>query len=232
LHQLGVTSSQAKALAKVAGDTAGKLGDRKAAKASDKYRKTLVDLRDALLKRDQERINELTDQKDDLEDSESPELNDDVEVTGEARKQTPNFVRLLGPRQVLSYLALYEDELPDPLASLQGALDKSRTATAAEWKELREETVEQVGWQVAGLDTAAVAKVSGKVGEFLDRVKALKDDDFKAQRADLEKAAREIVGDLAPTDVLRHVLEHDVAELLSNPRLPDVLAAWMKDSKK
>src|SRR5262249_20338893 len=64
LHQPDLTGAQLEALAKVAGDTAGKLGDRKPAKASDKYRKLLVDLRDAYLKGDSERIGELNDQKD------------------------------------------------------------------------------------------------------------------------------------------------------------------------
>jgi hypothetical protein len=232
MHQLDLTAAQLEALAKVAGDTAGKLGDRKPAKASDKYRKLLVDLRDAYLKGDDERINELNDQKDELEDSESPDLNDDIDVTDAARKETPKFLRLLTARQAVSYLALYEDDLADPRASLQGALDKSRTATAAEWKELREDLTENVGWQVAGLDTDKAAKVNDKVGAFLDKVKALKDADFKAQRDDLEKAARDVIGDVGPTDVLRHVLEHDVAELLSNPQLPAVLEARMKNLKK
>jgi hypothetical protein len=232
LHQLDLTPAQLDALARLAGDTAGQLGDRKPAKASDKYRKLLADLRDAYLKDDDDRINELSDQKDELEDSESPDLNDDIDLTDGARKQTPSFIRLLSPRQVVSYLALYEDDLADPRGSLLDALDKSRTATAAEWKELREDLTDVVGWQVAGLDTDKADKINDKVGAFLDKVKALEDADFKAQRDDLEKEARNIIGDIGPTEVLRHVLEQDVAELLSNPRLPDVLAARLKNAQK
>jgi hypothetical protein len=232
LHQLDLTGAQLEALAKVAGDTAGKLGDRKPAKASDKYRKLLVDLRDAYLKGDSERIDELNDQKDELDDSESPDLNDDIDVTDAARKEAPKFLRLLTPRQAVAYLALYEDDLANPQAGLLDALDKSRTATTPEWKELREDLTDKTGWQVAGLDSDKADKINEKVGALLDKVKALKDADFKAQRDDLEKAAREIVGDVGPTDVLRHVLEHDVADLLSNPQLPAVLGARMKNAKK
>ncbi len=43
--------------------------------------------------------------------------------------------------------------------------------------------------------------------------------EFKAQRDDLDKEARKVVGDVGPTDVIRHYMERALAELLSNPRL-------------
>src|SRR5258707_10925029 len=38
-------------------------------------------------------------------------------------------------------------------------------------------------------------------------------------RPELEKKARELVGDVGPIEVLRHVVQQSLAELLSNPRL-------------
>ena len=37
-----------------------------------------------------------------------------------------------------------------------------------------------------------------------------------------------IVGDVGPTEVLRHLVEHALAELLSNPRLEAALAERLK----
>ncbi len=58
--------------------------------------------------------------------------------------------------------------------------------------------------------------------------RALKDEEFKAERPELEKMAGEIVGNLSPLDVLRHVLAQDLAELLSNPRLVAAIDARLK----
>jgi hypothetical protein len=63
---------------------------------------------------------------------------------------------------------------------------------------------------------------------LLIQVRALTEEEFKAQRPELEKMARAIVGDLSPLDVLRHALVQDLAELLSNPRLAAAIDARLK----
>jgi hypothetical protein len=232
LNQLDVTPSQMEALAKMAKGITPKEVKRQPAKTSDKYRQTLRDLRDALVQGDQDKIDELNETLDDLKDSEKPELDDDVEITDEARSRAPETLRLLSARQTASYLGLYGDDLPDPAASLRDALEKAPRADEKEWKELRDDTVEEVGWLVAGLDVARAHKVSEKAGTLLDRAHKLKPDEFKEQRAELEKAAREVLGDVGPLEVLRHVLERDLAELLSNPQLRAALDARLKQGKK
>ena len=59
----------------------------------------------------------------------------------------------------------------------------------------------------------------------------LKEEDFKAQRKELEADATKLVGDLGTMDVLRRVVEHGVAELLSNPRLGAAVEARLKKAK-
>jgi hypothetical protein len=232
LNQLELTPSQMEALAKTAKGIALKETKREPAKASDKYRQTVLDLRDALVKGDQDRIDELNDTLDDLKDSDKPELDDDVEICDDARRLAPETLRLLSARQLATYLGLYGDDLPDPAASLRDALEKAPGADDKEWKDLRDDTAVEVGWLVAGLDAAQAQKVSDKAGALLDRAHKLKPDEFKEQRADLEKAAREVLGNVGPLDVVRHVVERDLAELLSNPQLPAALDARLKGAKK
>jgi hypothetical protein len=232
VHQLDLTPDQMEAFAKLAKDAAPKDTTRKPAKVSDKYRKTLLAYNDALLKGEDDRIDDLGEELEDLRDSEDPTLGDQVETTDEARKLAPQALALLGARQTAAYLGLYGDDLPDPVEDLLAALGKSHDPEEKDWKELRDDTAEEVGWLVAGFDKDAAKKVSDKAGALLDRARALKDEDFKAQRPQLEKDARALVGDTGPTDVLRHVLERDLAELLANPRLPAALDARLKQVKK
>jgi hypothetical protein len=229
LNQLQATPTQMEALVKLARDVSRKEVKRTPAKVSDKYRQALLDLRDALVRgEDDDRIDELNDALDDLKESEKPDLDDAVETCADGRRLAPEALRLFTARQAASYLALYGDGLPDPAANLRGALEKAPGAAEDDWKELRDDTAEEVGWLVAGLDTARARRVSEKVGTLLDRAHKLKPEEFKEQRADLEKAAREVLDDVGPVEVLRHVLERDLAELLSNPRLPAALEARLK----
>jgi hypothetical protein len=232
LNQLDLTTAQMQALAKMAKDVTPKEVKRQPAKASEKLRKALLDLRDALVQGDQDKIDDLNDTLDDLKDSEKPELDDEVEIVDAARRLAPEALRLLSVRQTASYLGLYGDDVPDPAASLRDALEKAPGADDKEWKDLRDDTAEEVGWLVAGLDMAQAQKVSEKAGALLDRAHKLKPDEFKEQRTELEKAAREVLGDVGPLDILRHVLERDLAELLSNPQIPAALEARLKQGKK
>jgi hypothetical protein len=63
---------------------------------------------------------------------------------------------------------------------------------------------------------------------LLDRAHDLKDEQFKKEHAALLASAAEIVGEASTLDVLQRTLEGALAELLSNPRLPDAIAARIK----
>jgi hypothetical protein len=231
-HQMGLTTDQMEAFAKLAKDAAPKDAARKPAKVSDKYRKTLQSYHDALIKGDDDRIDDLGEELEDLRDSEDPDLDDRVETTDEARKLAPRALKLLGARQTAAYLGLYGDDLPDPVEDLLAALDKSHDPEEKDWKGLRDDTVAEVGWLVAGFDKDAAGKASDKAGALLDRARGLKDEEFKTQRPQLEKEARDLAVEVGATEVLRHILERDLAELLANPRLPAALDARVKEAKK
>ena len=232
VREFQLNKAQLEALGKLAAETAGKGDNRQPAKASDKYRKVLADLRDALRGDDEDAIDERSDAVDELRDKENPELDDAVELTDAARKQTPAYLALLTPRQVAAYIAGLDDEdLDGPLERLSAALEQSRKLNGNDWNDARDDTAEAVGWLVAGLDAAASAKVAGQAKDLLDRVHALKEAEFKAQRDDLDKEAKQLAGDVGPTEVLRRIVEHPLAELLSNPRLAAAVEARLKTAK-
>jgi hypothetical protein len=225
LYYLRATPAQKEKLRDLAEETADRSGLRQAAKGSAKFRQTMTDLRLALVKEEDKRVEELAKQLEDLRNAENPELDDAVEITDEARERAPEALRLLTPGQVAGYVGAYAESIPDPLEQLLDALDKVRDLKPDEWKELRDMLSDEVGWLVAGLDAEQASQVGDQVVQLLIMARALKEKDFQKQRPELEKKAREIVGQVGPTDVLRHFLERSLAELLSNPRLQAVLDA-------
>jgi hypothetical protein len=229
LFQFDFSKSQLETLRKFAKETAQEVGARQAAKASDDFRTTLATLRDALVKPDdEERIGRLLEHLDSLRDSENPEVDDALEITDEARSRAPEVLKLLSARQVATHLASYGDQMPDPTERLLDALGKVRGLNEKEWKKVREEVSEDVGRLVAGLDVEKAGQIGDKVVQLFIQVRALKDDEFKTQRPELEKMARQIVGNIGAFDVLRHVVEQALAELLSNPRLAAAVDARLK----
>jgi hypothetical protein len=223
---LKVTPAQTKVLRPIAKETAAKVKARGETKASADFRKTLTQLHKALVDADDdESIDELLEKLDDLREAEKPELDDEVEITEEAIEQAPKVLKMLTAKQVAAFVALHADEVVDPTERLLEALVPVRGLADDKYKEFRDELAGEVSGLVAGLDADQDAKVSDEVKQWLVIIRSLTDDEFKAQRADLEKKARAIVGEVGPTDVLRHFLEHTLADLLSNPRLPAALEA-------
>jgi hypothetical protein len=226
LYALNLTPRQLEKLRKIAADTTDRQQSRQTPKASPKFRKGLTELRDALVKAEEDsRIDDLVKKLDDLRSSEKPELDDGVDVTDEARERAADALRLLAPSQVASYVAGMADEISDPLDLLLNALERARTVEGNEWRELREGVSEEVGRLVGGVNAEQAQSVADRVTQLLIVVRGLKEPEYKKQRAEQEKTARQIVGNAGPFEVLRHVMEQSLAELLSNPRLPQALDA-------
>jgi hypothetical protein len=231
MHQLKITLPQLEALVKIARTTAMEAPAHKEVKISAMMRKTLVELRDALLDNDDDRIEELNAALEELREKEKPELDDGLEITDAARKHVPEFLGLLSARQVAAFVSDYAEEFPDPREKLIEAIEAARSRTGKEWQDFRDEAAEQVGWLIAGLDAAAETKVREQVIDLLNRVHRLKPEEYKAQRKNLETAAKQIVGRTGPVLSIRHFIERTLAELLSNPRLPAVAEARLKRVK-
>jgi hypothetical protein len=229
LYALDATKAQLETLRRIARETSAPPIKGIECKVSDAYKKKLSDLREALVDaEDEERIGELMDQIDELKEKEKPELEDAVDVTEAAAERAPEVLRMLTAGQVAAFLGGFADDIIDPRQRLLEALDKVRGLSNKEWVEVRDEVSEDIGRLVAGLDDEQSARVSAKVLQLLIVVRSMKSDEFKAERPELEKQAQQILGDVGPTDVLRHVMENSLAELLSNPCLPAALDARLK----
>jgi hypothetical protein len=229
LYQFRFTPAQMVKLKKLAAETTDDAGARQAVAVSDGFRRALGDVWTALVQADkEERIADLLEKLEDLRDTENPELDDAVEITDAARRRAPEVLAWLSARQIAAYIAAYGDQFPDPLELMVEALGKVRDLKDEAWKQMRDEVSEEVGRLVAGLDTEKAGQVSDQVVQLLIQARALKEDEFKKERRDLEKSARQIVGEVGPLQVLRHAVERALAELLSNPRLPTALEARLK----
>ncbi len=216
---------------------------RDEADISDEHRKVLVELRAALIAEDDERIEELETQLRDLQDSEDYTLDDAVEITDEARRRALSFVRLhCTADQVIAYLASYGKDLPNPRTRLFAAMrvkkgDNAKRPSPEEWKEIRAFTIREVTWQIGGLNVEKGDQTGKRVGELLDKAYAMSDADlkkFKEAQA-LRNEARAIVDKVGPTDLLKHIIQQDVAEMLSNPRLiaaVDARLAYLRGKKE
>jgi hypothetical protein len=228
LYQLQVTPAQLKVLAPIARDTAAKPRPPKDLKVSDDLRKTLTQLRAALLKADDEQIGKLGEKLQELQDAEGVDFDEDMDLTDPARRKAPAVLKLLSAKQVAAYLAGCADDIQDPHELLVETLGKVRGLPEEEWKALRDDVSDRVAMLVVGLDENKIDDVSERVAALLIEARNLKDDEFKTRKPDLEKAARKILGDLGPTDFLRNTLERTLAELLSNPSLPAAIDARLK----
>jgi hypothetical protein len=218
IYQFEFTPSQLQALAKLAKNTAAPT-ERKPVKGSDKLRGLMLELRSALRKRDEAKIDELTDKVDELKEKEKVDLDDSVEPTHAARKAALEAARLLTTRQMLDYLNVY-DELPDPAVSVRDALKNGLKLKDKDWTSIRDEAAAEVAWLVAGFDKEREKKVSKQTVALLDKAHAWKEKELTDQQAELDRALQEIMGDVGPAEVLRHIVEHDLADLLANPQLP------------
>jgi hypothetical protein len=232
LHQLRATPAQLEELKRLAAATAEKVGPRRQVEVSDKFHKTLAQLRDALIEGKDERIDELNRTIDELREKEQPELDDFTEISDAARREAPALLRRFSARQAAGFLADFAENFPDPVEMLTGAFAEVRKLSRREWGAMRDDVAEQVGWLVAGLDEQAEEKAREQAAALITRARQLKDAELKKQRPELEKAARELAGKVGPTDVHRHFLEHALAELLSNPRLGAAVEARLKQQKK
>jgi hypothetical protein len=228
LRKFKITPQQKEVLRKLAPETIQK-GDRQPPKPNPQVRKALAELRRALVQgATDERIEDLEDQLDTVLDKEKAELDDSVEITEGARRAAPVVLRLLSVGQVVSFLEAYSGEPPDPMEELLGALNRVGSLKDAEWKDLCDELVDEVGWLLGGLDITRTKAIRDQVDQWLKRVRGLEAKEREEKRAELEKAARRFAAQAPPTQILHHITEHALAELLSNPQLPAALDAGSK----
>jgi len=228
-YTLKLTDEQLKQIARLAKETAEPERQRPQPKASDEARRVLTDLRDALIDgTDDDKIGELEDELEQLMAKEKPQLEDSYDYTKAARLRTPEVLKSLKVVQLAAYYSSVSEDLVEPLPQLTAALEQVRGLPRAEWREKRDEIADEVAWAVAGVDAARTETISDKVVALLSKARSLGKEEFKAQKAELEKEAKALVGDVGPDELLRHNAERAIADMLSNPRLEAAIKAKLK----
>lgn len=232
LYHLELNARQRSAFLELATKTAAPLPKTAEVRASAAYRQVLKDLHSALVDEDEERIQQLNEKLEALHEKEPTEIEDEFEMTDAAMKAAPKAFKLLSAAQVVAYLAALDDEVPDPVERVLSAVEEGEELMGDEWKELRDETAEEVAWLVAGFAGDNNPKVRNAVTAFLDRGHRFKGEELKKEWAGLEKSAHQLVGNVSSLVVIQHYLERELAELLSNPRTTTALRLWGKAKKE
>ncbi len=225
LHRLQVTPEQLQVLARTGGLAAGK-DMRQPTKVTGRYRKALVDLRAALILGAEKEIDAMHDRLDELETEEHPDLDDGIEISARARPLAGEFLRLLTPRQVMHFLAERE-EVPDLRMLILTAGVKGRSLAAEAWKELRDEAAEEAADLLAGVREAEHKRAVEAVTALLEAGRRSRETDLEKLKKDADAALARLVAGRGPLDLLRNVLERDLAELLSNPRMTAAVRALL-----
>jgi hypothetical protein len=233
LASLDATPAQLAKLAEVVkSEGLAKTEARRPFKANAKFRQNLLLLRDALVENDADGVKYFSDKVDNLRDADDVDLDDTVETTAAARSKVAAALRLLTPIQVTSYLSAYGDTLPDPVRRIIKTVEDGQKAESKDWQQQRDDAATDVGWLVAGFNMKNATQVANDARKLLDEGHRIKGDDLQKQKLELEEKIREkILARVTPLTVLFHIMEHDLAELLSNPQLPDALSARLAAAK-
>ena len=192
----------------------------------------LLRLREALLRADPAKIQssekELADLEEQLKVNLSPRVIPAPPALRSAVKLVPQFS---GP-QIAAYLGQHSEEVSDPTEVLLAALAQCRGMSIRDFRQFNQDVTQQVSELVAGVDPKDGRALSTRISNLLKKTHQLSDDDFDAQRPDLEDQAR----DIATADsaaVLHHWMAREIAQLLSNPQLTAALddrLSWAGDA--
>lgn len=227
LANLKATAPQLKWIAQMAKVTKAKMETRDPAKVGSEYVSVLKNLRDALLANNEDEIEKLHEQLEKIAEKTPPDLDDGFDITDAARREVEVLYKMLSPRQLVIYADSYGDELPDPIEIIRSGLQDTQMLKGKEWDEARDDLVEDVAWLVGGLDRSKTVKLRSDVTAFLNRQhgKAFKP-------GELEPKIRQVVGTPDPVILLRNLLKHDLALLLSNPQLDKAVQGMLEKRKE
>ena len=230
LNRLDLSTPQLEALLRLAKGTAGTPRSTGAMKVTPAFLKTLKALRSALLDDDDDRIGDLKEKLGDLLDKDKIQLDDRVPISDAARRSAAQVIRLMQPGQVLAYLQVIDDEEVNLFEILDEAIEAGKGAEAGRWKALRDQAAGEAAWLIVGSDEAKSRVATKFLASLLDQHHNAKPG--KNAFADLEKQVQQLTAHLDPFEILRHVMEREMAELLSNPRLPLAIQHTLDQRRK
>jgi hypothetical protein len=214
LRELDATPHQLSEIARAAKTTAGGAGKREPAKVSEAYIEALQQIRRAILANDEDKVEKLRTQIDEIEGKESPDLDDEIEITDGAEIEAVRLLNIFSPRQVVAYAQSLNDDFPDPVQLVLDGLEEGRKLKDEEWQTARNRVADEVGWLVCGLEGEKSSKLSEQVSAYLDQKHA-----GEAKGGNREAEIRNLIGKPGPVVLLKNVMEHTLAELLSNPQV-------------
>jgi hypothetical protein len=198
-------------------------------KASKNYVNNLKKLRDAYLENDEDDIEEYTNKVDVLAEEEEPVVVDEIRPSLAAAVAAGEALRLFSAKQVLEVLNAYDDDLPGPASTLLEALEDGVDSKGPEWEKERNDAAYKASWLGFGLANNRQKRAREEAVKWLDEKHALKEAELTRQRSKLEKEVREKLFERAnPATVIMHIAVHDMAVILANPELPQVLAKRIK----
>jgi hypothetical protein len=236
LYLLDPSPAQLRALRMMAPETVGKPSLSSLPEVSADMRVALANLKKALLNaQSPEQINKLGLRLQELRSAPGGDVDDEIELTDEAIDRAGEAIRLFTPRQTAAYLGAIADDMPDPIAKLSEAIHQVRSLPADQVADYRADVSQEIGESLCGFDSERAANATNQVTQLLIVVASYKSEEFKKHRADIDARAQKIIGPFTPADVLKNVMDHVGAELLSNPELPgaiDELLQARKDSAR
>ncbi|MGD0388480.1 MAG: hypothetical protein ABSC42_05935 [Tepidisphaeraceae bacterium] len=231
LHDLNLTPEQLSALKDLASDTAGTLSDTPAPVTAD-YNAAMKDMRDALLSKDEDRIDSAEDKIGDAADKQDPDSEPDVEQSESAKTKAVTFLKTLSVKQVAGYIGQNAEDIDDPTELLLDAVHQSRDLSDDDFASLRDDTSKELGMLSGGVNPGKPPKIVSKVNQLLTRVHRLSAEEYGDQQSALEDEARKLVAGMDPIPCLRHWMENEMADLLSNPELGQAIDDWVAAGKK
>jgi hypothetical protein len=208
---------------------------RKKAVASAKYIKVLTDLRAAYILGQDDRIIDLTEELDDLADEESVELDDTIEDTHGSRKMALRAVGYFSPEQVVNYFNAYGRDFPDPKLIVESYFARKDSKGEKPTPETRAFVIKEVTWLFGGIDQTKQKPIADKMAKLLDKADKMTNEEREnAWRVGgpLRHDFNQIKGGHGPMEILHHVLDQDVAELLANPRIQPAMESRIAYLKK
>ena len=225
LNDLQLTHDQFTSLKDMITDTTGKVSEPSSPIAPGQ-KAALSNTRAALLEKDQKKIEDAEDKLDQIQDKQDPDSDPEVEQSEPAKEKAEGFLKTLTPVQVTHYLSENADDVHDPAQLLLSAVHRAQGLSEDDFGTMQDDTADDVRILLTGPHPNKPVQIGARVKHLLDRVHHLSADDYKTQQASLEDEARQIVGTPDPIVCLRHWMENEIADLLSNPQLGEAINEW------
>jgi len=225
VYEMNLSPDQLHALSKLSAGAAEKPANPPP-RLGQNLHKALTDLCDALAKGDDEHVSELQDKVDELEDQ--SKLDDaTIEPTDTGRKHSADLIKMLTPGEIASFIAMHSDEIEGPAETLIESFDDLHADSEDDFKDDAPDTIREVVELASGFE--GNKKLADQVEELLTRMHKLSDAEFKSQRGELEQQAHTICGQLDSFMVIKHWVQEQFAELISNPELPSAIDMRLKN---